>query len=169
MAGRETGHVVHGEHRIAGEALKQAVFDHHSGAAAAFFRWLKDQVQGAAEVRLPRQIARRRQQHGGVPVVAAGVHHPGMGAGVRQAGCFGNRQGVHIGADAERFSRPMLQCGDNTGLSYAARDAVTPFRQPLRHQIRGGELLESQLRVGVKVAAKGDHLIMNGGDIRQYQ
>lgn len=101
VAGGEAGHVVHGEHRVAGETLKQAVFNHHSGAAAAFFRRLKDQVQRAAEVRLPRQIARRRQQHGGVPVVAAGVHHPGMGAGVRQAGRFGNRQGVHVGADAE--------------------------------------------------------------------
>jgi len=145
------------------------VFNHHSGAAAAFFRRLKDQVQRAAEVRLPRQIARRRQQHGGVPVVAAGVHHPGMGAGVRQTGRFGNRQSVHVGADAERFSWPALQCGDNAGLSYAARDAVTPFRQPLRHQIRRRELLKAQLRVGVNVVAKRDHLIMNGGDLRQYE
>ncbi len=101
--------------------------------------------------------------------MAAGVHHPGMGAGVRQTGRFGNRQSVHVGADAERFSWPALQCGDNAGLSYAARDAVTPFRQPLRHQIRRRELLKAQLRVGVNVVAKRDHLIMNGGDLRQYE
>ncbi|MNI60961.1 hypothetical protein D3C73_1162040 [compost metagenome] len=41
LADREAGHVVHGEHRVAGKTLEQPVFHHYPGAAAAFFRRLK--------------------------------------------------------------------------------------------------------------------------------
>jgi hypothetical protein len=73
----DAGHVVHGEHGVAGKALEQAVFHHAQRAAAAFFGRLEDQVQRAVERTLFGQVARRGQQHGRVAVVAAGVHHAG--------------------------------------------------------------------------------------------
>ena len=100
-ARRHARHVVHGEDGVAGEALEQAVFDHAQRAApAAFFGRLEDQVQRAGEVARPGQVARRAQQHGGVAVVAAGVHHAGVAAGVGQAGGLVDGQRVHVGAQA---------------------------------------------------------------------
>jgi hypothetical protein len=43
----------------------------------------------------------RRQQHGGVAVVAAGVHLAGVLAGMREAVELLHGQGVHVGAQAD--------------------------------------------------------------------
>ncbi|MNF46380.1 hypothetical protein D3C84_275450 [compost metagenome] len=42
LAGGQPGHVVHGEQRIAGEALEQTVGEHRLGAALAFLGGLED-------------------------------------------------------------------------------------------------------------------------------
>jgi hypothetical protein len=74
----EARHVVHGKNRVAGEAVKQAVFHHLARATQAFFGGLKDQVQRAVKCRRRCQVLGGGQQHRGVPVVAAGVHQAGM-------------------------------------------------------------------------------------------
>ncbi len=57
-------------------------------------------MHGAGKVALLAQQVRRAQQHGGVAVVAAGVHLAGVAAGVGQAGGFGKGQGIHVGPQA---------------------------------------------------------------------
>jgi hypothetical protein len=64
--------------RVAGKALEQAVVHHALRAAPAFLGGLEDQVQRAVEAAVLGQHAGRGQQHGGVAVVAAGVHHAGQ-------------------------------------------------------------------------------------------
>ena len=67
------------------------------------------------------------QQHGGVGVMAAGVHHrhgfaqaDACGrAGPGQAGHFLDRQGIHIGAQGHHRARQApLEHGHHTGLAH---------------------------------------------------
>jgi hypothetical protein len=69
--------VVQRKHRLAGKAFEQAVLDHLQRAGLAHLLGrLEDEVHRAAEVAGLRQVPGRRQQHGGVAVVPAGVHAP---------------------------------------------------------------------------------------------
>ena len=61
-------------------------------------------------------MMRRRQQHGGVAVVAAGVHDAFVAAGVFQAGGFLDRQRVHVGAQAQALAAlAPAQLADHAG------------------------------------------------------
>ena len=101
LALAKAGHVVHGKNRIARKTLKQAVFHHLARAAQAFLGRLKNQVQGSVKCCAACQVFCRSQQHGGVAVVAAGVHQAGVAAGVGQPGCLVDGQRIHIGAQAQ--------------------------------------------------------------------
>ncbi|MNL83852.1 hypothetical protein D3C87_2116190 [compost metagenome] len=61
---------------------------------------------------------------------------------------------------------PALQRGDNPGLSYMARDLITPFGQQFCHQIAGGELVKSQFGMSMNMATNGDHFVLNSGYFR---
>jgi hypothetical protein len=50
-------------------------------AATAFLGRLEDQVQRAFKPCIKRNGFGRREQHGGVAIVAAGVHEAGLAAG----------------------------------------------------------------------------------------
>ena len=60
-------------------------------------------MQGAIRREFPvrRQVACRTQQHGGMSIVPAGMHHPWIGRCIGHAGLFGNRQSVDIGPQAD--------------------------------------------------------------------
>ena len=55
LAERQARAVVHAEHRLAGEALEQAVVDHRPGAADAFLGGLEDEVHRAVEAAASRR------------------------------------------------------------------------------------------------------------------
>jgi N-formylglutamate amidohydrolase len=76
---------VKGEHGIAGEALEQALLDHHARAAAALFGGLEDEVHRAIEVPRAGELLGCAEQHRSVAVMAAAVVHADMAAGMRQA------------------------------------------------------------------------------------
>jgi hypothetical protein len=84
-----------------GKQVEEAVLDHLARAALAFFGRLEHQVQRAVEVARGRQVARRAQQHGGVAVVAAGVHLAGTWLAQALAGWLDDGQRVHVGAQAQ--------------------------------------------------------------------
>jgi hypothetical protein len=91
---------VHAKHRLHRELVEQAVLDHFARAATALFGGLKNQVDRAVKVALGCQMLRRRQQHGGVAIVAAGVHLAGMLAGVGKGVELLHGQRIHVGAQA---------------------------------------------------------------------
>ena len=66
--------VVHAVDGIHGKLAEQAVCYHFARAGAAFFGRLEDQVHGAVEMAVLRQVMGGTEQHGRVAVVAAGVH-----------------------------------------------------------------------------------------------
>ena len=100
IADREAGIVVHPVHLLDPEAVHHAVVDHLAAAAAALFGRLEDHHRGAVEVARLGEIFRGAEQHGGVAVVAAGVHLAGVLRLVGQAGGLLDRQRVHVGAQA---------------------------------------------------------------------
>ena len=160
---RLSWHVVHGKDGLAGELLEQAVFHHLLGAAQAFFGGLKNQVHRARKHPLLSDVLGRSQQHGGVTIVATGVHDAHLAAGIGQAGGFFNGQGVHVGTDADAFgARAFFELADHTGAAQAPSHLVAPGAQLLGHQVTGAVLLVAHLRVPVDVAAHRDELIRLG-------
>ncbi len=75
FANWDARHVVHAVDLLDAEAVHHAVLDHLAAAAAAFLGGLEDHHGGAVEVAGLGQVLGRAQQHGGVAVMAAGVHH----------------------------------------------------------------------------------------------
>ena len=72
-----TRNIMERENRIAGKALEQPLFDHALSPAHIFFGRLKNQVHCSIKIQAFGQVARRPQQHGGVAVMATGMHLAG--------------------------------------------------------------------------------------------
>ena len=74
----QAGPVVHPVNRFHWKAFQQAVLDHLAAAAIALLRRLKNEMDGAVEIAMLRQMRGCAQEHRGVAVVAAGMHPPGI-------------------------------------------------------------------------------------------
>ena len=107
-----------------------------------------------------RDVLGRCQQHGGVPVVAAGMHDAHVAAGIGQTGGFVDGQRVHVGTDADALAaRAFFDLPHQARAAEAARDLIAPGAQLLGHQVAGPVLLVAHLRVLVDVAAHRDELV----------
>ena len=102
FAQRQAWPVVHAEDGIARKLLEQAIGDHRARAADAFFGRLKNEIDDTIESARRGEVFGRTQQHGGVAVVPAGMHAPGVRGAVREGVRFHYRQGIHVGAQPDR-------------------------------------------------------------------
>ncbi len=95
---REDVHAV-GGHDAAARGVEDALVDHDLRALVALLARLEheDDVPGQVLAAFGQQ-AGRADQHGGVQVVAAGVHGAVDGRAVVDGDAFLDRQGVHVGA-----------------------------------------------------------------------
>ncbi|BCH16315.1 hypothetical protein MesoLjLa_31660 [Mesorhizobium sp. L-2-11] len=108
--------VVDGIDRLDRETLEQAVFDHTQAAAFVFFGWLEDEVHDAVEGAGLAEQSGRAEQHGGVAVMAAGVHHALVPGRIGQAGPLDNRKRIQLGAKTDgACARAAAQDADNPG------------------------------------------------------
>ena len=164
--------------------LERTGFDHGLGAEAghlaigvglhrrALFGGLEDELHGAGQLRLhARQHLGRAHQHGGVGVVAAGVHHGhflaqigGLGLARKgQAGVLQHRQRVHVGAQGHHLARQAaLERAHHAGAAHAGLHLHAQLLQVLGHQLGGAHLLAREFGVGMDVAAPVDHLGRHG-------
>ena len=157
--------VVHAEHRLHREALEEAVGDHRRRAALALLGGLEDQVDRAVEVAPRGERLGRAEQHGGVAVVAAGVHAAVHGRFVRELVALGDRQRVHVGAQADRAqAAAAAHHADHAGAADAAVGLDAERLKVARDQLGGAVLLEGELGVGVDVAADRGQLALQGAD-----
>ena len=110
-----------------------------------------------------RQRERRAEQHRGMRVVAAGVRNVRHDRGVRRPGPIGHRQRVHVGP--QRDARPVLgaEVADQAGAAGQHLRVEAGVGQVRRDELRGGELLPPELRVGVDVPAPRHHVVVVGG------
>ena len=94
---------------------------------------------------------------GGVDVVAAGVHDPGVARTVGFCVEFGDGEGVHVRADPDAgaaFARGALEQGHDA-VPRDARLGLDPqFLKPLRDEGRGFLLLVGELGIRVEVPAR---------------
>src|SRR5690606_9000676 len=77
---------------------------HFLGPDMAFFRRLKNQIHGSIEVAMCSQMPGCRQQHGGMAIMSASMHFPGMLAGMPESIGFLHGQRVHVCTKADRAS-----------------------------------------------------------------
>lgn len=150
---------MHAKHRLHGELLEQSVVDHLASAATALLGGLEDGVDRALEaVAMCGQILRRRQQHGRVAVVTAGMHLARMAAGMVKGVELLHGQGIHIGTQADGTAAAAavaaMDDAHHPGLAQTAMDRYAPLLQLRRDQVRGPYFLKTQLRVGVDIATQ---------------
>ena len=127
LADRQARLVVHAVDFGDAEALHHAVLHHLMAAAAAFLGGLEDDGDGAREIPRLAQLPRRTEQHGGVPVMAAGMHAAGNLARHRAspvASVIGKR--VHVGpkTDGRPVALPPLDEADDAGAADAGHHLV---------------------------------------------
>ncbi len=164
-SGRSQG-VVDAVDLVTGELLEQAVAQHLGSTGEALLGRLEDQVDGAGEVARLGEVARGAEQHGGVAVMAAGMHAVLVGALVGQVIVeLGHGQSVHVGAQADLpVAGPAMDHAHDAGLAEAAMHLDAPGFQLLGDDAGGANLLEADLRMGMEVAPPFRHLGMELGD-----
>ena len=151
---------------VAGEALEEPVGEHRAGAAEPLLGRLEDEHRGAVEGPRLGEVARRAEQHRGVPVMAAGVHLAGLGRGVGKPGRLLDRQRVHVGAkpDAAIVAALPFEHADHPGPADAAMHRDAPGGELFGDDRGGALLLEADLRMGVEVVPPGDEVVGEAGD-----
>ena len=155
LADRNARPVVQAEHRLDREALEQAILDHHRRPTFRFLGRLENEGDDAVEIRMPGQVARRAEQHRGVAVMAAGVHLSLMSRVVRKLVHLDQRQGIHVGAQADHALRgPGTQNADHPGSGDAAMHFEPVALQFACNDVGGAVLVEGQFRVRVNIAAQ---------------
>jgi hypothetical protein len=162
---------VHTVDLIDPEAIHQTVLDHRRRTRAALFRRLKDHHGIAGEIPGLGEIARRAQQHRGVPIMAAGVHLARHGGAIGYAGLFLDRQGVHVGAQADRLdvaaiaALAALDDADHAGAPETGGDLVTAeCPQMVCNEGRCAMHVVHQFGIGMQVAAPAHDLGLQVGD-----
>ena len=102
------------------------------------------------------EVFRGAQQHGGVAVMAAGMHAAWELCWRRAAGGLLHRQRVHVGAQADRgLPVAVPQHADDAGLADAAMHLDAPFLRAFGDEVGGAVLLQAQFGMGVDVVADG--------------
>ena len=108
------------------------------------------------------------EQHGGVAVVAAGMHTARIFRSVGQAGVFEDRQRVHVGAQGDGLSRPVLPAlddPDNPGATDAGDDLVAAeIPQFGGDRLGGAEYVLEQFGMLMQVSAPDLNVAGEVGD-----
>jgi hypothetical protein len=152
VPGRGTRPVVQAVQAVDREPLEQRVVEHRLRAAAGLLGRLEDHPDRAVEGAVLRESSGGAQRHRHVPVVAAGVHRPGMCGRVPDAAVLGDRQGVQFAAQPDRRSRsPARQRADDAGAADPRRH-LEAERPELGGDVGAGQVLtERRLRDAVQV------------------
>ena len=165
LADRNARDVVHAVDLLGGKLVEQPFLDHDPAAALVLLRRLEDEIDGAVEVLGLGQVFGGAQQHGGVAVMATGVHLPRDGRGVAEFVGLVDVERVHVGAQADGASAAAgLQHANHACLGQAAMHLDAERFQPLGDHVGGAMLLERRFGVLVNVVAPGFHILMEVGD-----
>ena len=165
LADRQAGPIMHAVNPVARETFEQAIFQHGQRAAGAFLTGLEDEVDRAVKIAVLGEVFGGAEQHGGVAVMAAGMHAAGDLAAMRQVGFFVHRQAVHIGAQADGGGAgAFAQHADHAGAANAAMHFNAPGCELLGDDFGGAEFFQPQFGVGVQVPADGGEFVVIAAD-----
>ena len=146
----------------------EGVFGQYQRGApgVALLARLEESQQRPGEVGFGGQVAEHAVEHGGVHVVAAGVHHPLPLRGARQIGPLRDGQRVDVGAQhhGPTVARSRAAPHDAGQYARAGDRAVLDAQcgELLGDEVGGAVLLEREFGVGVQVAAEcdGGHVVL---------
>ncbi len=164
-SGRQVRPVVQGIDLIGGKPFEQAVCNHLPRAAEAFLGGLEDEVHRPVKASCPRQMLRGPQQHGDMSVMSASVENARRLARIGQSAVFVDRQGVHVGAEAQAsIGAPGAQNADDPCAADAGDHFEPDVAQGPGDERRRPVLRETEFGMGVDVPPQGDqgrHEIVN--------
>src|SRR5262249_5602692 len=139
--------------------------------APALLRRLEDEVHGALEVAGLRQVFGGAQQHGGVAVMAAGMHLAVVGGAGGEAVALLDRQRGPVGAQAAAAGGVAAGGGGGeagggatAGFGQAAMHLAAELGELGSDDVRRAALLEAELGMGVDVAADARELGLQLGE-----
>ena len=158
---------MHAKHFLDAEALEHTVAQHRLGAGAALLRRLENHHRGAGEVAGVGKVLGGAEQHGGVAVMAAGVHLARHGGLVGEIGRFLDRQRVHVGAQPHDFAAVLTATddADHAGPPDAGHDLVAAEALELVGDRRRGAVhVVLEFRMGMDIPPPGRDLGMQVGD-----
>ena len=146
-----------------GSHVGEAVLEHASRAGAALLCGLEGEVHRAAEGGLAGfEHAGGAEEHGGVAVVAAGVHLAGDAAAaiLGHVGFLRQRQRVHVRAEEHDGGAAADRGEDAGGGELLERD--THRRELALHDGRGCSLRPHQFGRQVELATDADDVVRHG-------
>ena len=144
----QAGPVVQAEDALGWETAEKAVVQHLLGAAIALFGRLEEQVDRTAELPGSGKVERRTDQHGHVPVMAAGMHLSWYRRSVWMTALLVDRQRVHIRTQRDRRSRSgSPDHSDNATTADSGMDLYTEFAKLLRNEGGGPFFFQRQFRM----------------------
>ena len=169
LSDRQAGIIVHAVDFLDAEALHQPVLDHGLAAGTPLLRRLEDHDRRAGKIARLGEIARRAEQHGGMAIVAAGVHLAGHRRLIWEIVRLLDRQRIHVGAQSDDSAAivPLAAADhpDHAGAADAGHHLVAAEAlELLGHGSRGAMHVVQQLRMGVDVVPPGGDLAMQVGD-----
>lgn len=93
-------------------AIQHAALTQLSGAAGGLLRRLEEEEHVPGQLgQMLRRILRQGQDHGGVGIVAAGMHPPGMDRGVGQVRGLRHRKRVQLRPKCHGIALPCVEPG----------------------------------------------------------
>ncbi len=151
------------------EPVEDSRLDHRLPARAILFRRLEDQRHRPGEIPRLGQVPGSPEQHGDMPVMAAGMHSACNLRGVFGPGHLGNRQRIHIGPEPDHRPRPPApDQRDNPGLRNVFMHFVHADLAQLPGDPCGGlRAIERKLGILVQVPPPALHFLGISGDTVQ--
>ena len=159
--------IMHAENTFHREARKQPFLHHQFAAGQVFFRRLENHINRAIEIARLRQVSRRTQQHGGMPIMATGMHLARNFGSIRQPGFFHDGQRINIGAqpNGAAIIGAATNHADHAGLGDACHYLITAECAQLFGDDAGSaHLLQPQFGMFMKIAPPGGHFRVEFGD-----
>jgi hypothetical protein len=134
------------------DALKDTGLDHRFRTAGNLLGRLKSESNQPRHLLLSGgQQFGERQGNRHMHIVATGVHHPLVRRLKRKLGALSQRKGIHVGPHQHTASGSAApQRSHHAGFGQPRRDFETPPLQMLGDNAGGLDLLESELRLGMK-------------------
>jgi hypothetical protein len=151
----EPRHIMQAIDRIAGKQGEKPVLHHFFRAAAAFFGGLENEMHGAGKIAGLCEVTCSTQQHGGVAVMAAGMHLAGKFRFIGPVGHFRHGKRIHVGTQADAAGAVAhLQRGDHAGAAETAMHLQPGTLEKIGDDGAGSFLFEAQFGMRVQVVAK---------------